>query len=106
MLTWGNSPMANDVPPEWKEKICHATLSVGVSELAGVDNPFEPFERPAGFQVLLEINQTEDAERIFHALAEGGIVKMQMQRTFWGARYGVLVDQFGVPWEVNCAQKD
>jgi hypothetical protein len=24
--------------------------------------------------------------------------------TFWAARFGMLVDQFGTPWMVNCEQ--
>jgi PhnB protein len=24
--------------------------------------------------------------------------------TFWAIRFGVLVDRFGIPWEVNCQQ--
>ena len=57
-------------------------------------------ERPTGFQILLGFDKPLDAERIFQALAENGTVKMPMQKTFWAARYGALIDQFGVPWEV------
>lgn len=102
MLTWGDSPMANEVPAEWQAKICHASLTVGASELAGVDDPFEKYETPTGFQMLLEVEQPEEAERIFEALAENGTVKMPLRETFWAARFGALVDQFGVAWEVNC----
>jgi PhnB protein len=104
MLTWGNSPMATEVPPEWHEKICHATLTVGASELAGADAPPEQYERLRGFQVLLGIDDPVDAERIFQALAQNGTVQMPMQKTFWATRFGVLIDQFGVPWEINCEQ--
>lgn len=104
MLRWGSSPMAKEVPPEWHEKICHATLSVGANVLAGADVLAEQYERPSGFQVLLGIDDPEDAERIFHALADNGTVRMPMQETFWSARFGVLVDQFGVPWEINSEQ--
>ena len=39
---------------------------------------------------------------VFRALAENGAVHMPLQRTFWAARFGMLVDQFGIPWMVNC----
>lgn len=45
-----------------------------------------------------------DAERIFHALAENGTVRMPIQQTFWPVRFSMLVDQFGIPWMVNCEQ--
>ena len=46
-----------------------------------------------------------DAERVFHSLAEGGRVMMPMQETFWAARFGMLIDRFGIPWMVNIAGK-
>jgi len=42
------------------------------------------------------------ANRIFHALAENGAVQIPLLETFWAARYGHVVDRFGIPWAVNC----
>jgi len=103
LLTWGDSPMASQIPAEWHDKICHASLTMGDAELAGVDEPSEPYERPKGFQVILDVDEAIDAERIFNALANGGAVKMPLTKTFWAERYGILVDQFGVGWEINCS---
>ena len=27
-VTWGNSPVANQAPPEWRDKILHASLTL------------------------------------------------------------------------------
>ncbi|MGZ3362940.1 MAG: VOC family protein, partial [Xanthobacteraceae bacterium] len=43
-----------------------------------------------------------EAERVFHALAESGTVRMPIQETFWAKRFGMLVDRFGTPWMINC----
>jgi PhnB protein len=102
MLTWGTSPMATEVPPAWHEKICHATLTVGQSVLAGGDVPSDRYRRPTSFQLLLGFDDPAEAERVFHALAENGTVTMPLRETFWAPRYGLLTDQFGVPWEINC----
>ena len=104
MLTYGKSPMAEQVPPKWREKILHATLTVGDNVLMGSDPVPERYEQPKGFAVLLGIDDPVDAERIFHALAENGTVQMPLQKTFWSVRFGVLVDQFGIPWAINCEQ--
>lgn len=104
MLSWGDSPMSNEVPPEWRDKISHATLAIGENELAGVDNPFEPYERPKGFQIIFDVDRLDEAERIFNSLAENGTIRMPLQQTFWALRFGVLTDQFGVPWEINCTR--
>jgi PhnB protein len=52
--------------------------------------------------VLLDTEDPAEAERIFGALAQNGTVPMPLQETFWAARFGVLVDQYGVSWEVQC----
>jgi PhnB protein len=28
-----------------------------------------------------------------------------LQKTFWAARFGMVTDQFGIPWMINC-EKD
>ena len=70
LLTWADSPMAKDAPPEWGAKILHASLSVGDTVLAGGDTLPQGYERPRGFSVLLGLSEPVDAERIYHALAE------------------------------------
>jgi PhnB protein len=102
MLDHGSSPMAEQGPPEWRNKIMHARLTVGDAVLMGSDSPPEHYEEMKGFYVALNTEAPADAERIFHALAENGTVRMELQETFWAARFGMLVDQFGVPWMINC----
>ncbi len=104
MLAYGNSPMAEQAPPEWRGKILHATLNFGDNVLAGSDSLPGQYEQLKGFQVLLGVDDPVEAERIFNALAENGTVLMPIQQTFWARRFGVLVDRFGIPWEVNCEQ--
>ncbi|HTY54572.1 MAG TPA: VOC family protein [Candidatus Binataceae bacterium] len=41
----------------------------------------------------------------FEALAAGGKVTMQLQDTFWGARFGMLTDAYGIRWMFNCELK-
>ena len=96
--------MAKEAPPKWGEKIFHATLTVGDAVLMGADPLPQQYEQPKGFSVLLNLNDPADAERIFHVLAENGTVQMPIQQTFWAVRFGVVVDQFGIPWAVNCEQ--
>jgi PhnB protein len=103
MFSYGNSPMAEQVPPEQREKILHATLAVGDSVLMGADVSPEQYEPPKGFYITLQLDDPAEAERIYRMLVEKGTVQMPIQQTFWAARFAVLVDQFGVPWEINSA---
>ncbi len=104
MLTYGGSPMAEQVPPEWRGKIVHATLTVGDSTLVGADVLPEQYEQPKGFYVLLHVDDQLETERMFQVLSENGTVQMPLQKTFWSVCFGVLVDQFGIPWEIHCTQ--
>jgi PhnB protein len=102
MMTHGDSPMAQQVPPEWRNKIIHAHLTVGDKVLMGGDVPPEHFEEVKGCSVSISVDDAADAERIFNALAAKGTVRMPLQETFWAVRFGMLVDRFGIPWMVNC----
>lgn len=102
MITHGNSPIADQVPAERHNKILHARLLVGDKVLMGSDCASEHYEKPQGFSVSLNIDTPAEAERIFQSLAENGAVRMPLQQTFWAARFGMLVDQFGIPWMINC----
>ena len=101
-LTWRDSPMANDAPPEWQDKILHATLAVGDVSLSGGDVLPGSYERPQGFQIQLDLDDVAAADRIFATLAEGGRVIVPLQQTFWAQRFGAVVDRFGIPWGINC----
>ena len=103
LVTYGETAMAAQVPPEWRGKIVHATLKAGDLTLAGADLPPEQYRRPQGFFVLLEVPTPAEAERVFQALAEKGYVQLALQKTFWSPAFGVLADRFGIPWEVSCA---
>ncbi len=103
-LTWGDSPLANQVPSEWGGKILHAALTIGDTVLTGADVVPDEYEPPRGFSVMLGLDDPVAAERIFGALGEGGTVQMPLQKTFWAVRFGGLVDRFGIPWEINCEE--
>ena len=104
MMTHKEAPSAENVSPEMHNKIMHACLELENRLLMGSDCPPEYFETPQGFYVQISVPDPNTAERIFQALAENGTVKMAIAQTFWSARFGMLIDQFGTPWMVNCEQ--
>ncbi len=104
IMTWGDSPMAAETAPALREKIMHVSLALGNDLLTGGDSPAELYQAPQGNYVLLSVDEPGEADRIFKALAENGTVQMPIQETFWAQRYGMLVDQFGTPWMINCSR--
>ena len=105
MTTYGGSPMEGHTPSEWRSKIMHARLMVGDEVLMGSDAPPDRYEGAKGISVTIGIDDPADAERILQALAQNGTVQMPIQETFWAARFGMLVDQFGTPWMINCEKQ-
>jgi PhnB protein len=102
MLTFGETPAADHVPPELHAGIIHARLVAGDAVLMGSDCPPDRYETPAGISVCLQIADPAVAERVFNALAEGGNVVMPFGETFWALRFGMVTDRFGTPWMINC----
>jgi PhnB protein len=102
LFRYAGTPLADQVPRDWSDKIMHGSLTVGDQVIMGGDVAPDRYEEPKGFSMSLHLKRTADADRIFHELAGGGRVVMPLEKTFWAARFGMLVDRFGIPWLVNC----
>jgi PhnB protein len=101
MQTHGESPMKDQTPPDWRDKILHVRLVVGNWALMGSDAPPEHYAAPQGIHVSISLASPADGERIFKSLADNGKVTMPYQKTFWSPGFGMSVDRFGIPWIVN-----
>jgi PhnB protein len=104
MFPHAGTPAEEHTPPEWRDKIMHARLSVGDDVLMGSDAPPDRYSKPAGFSVTLQYKDPAEGKRVFELLAEGGTVIMPFAETFWAKGFGMLVDKFRIPWMVNCEQ--
>jgi len=102
VITYAESPMADQTPPERQNKVLHASLSIDGQTLMGSDAPPERYDAPQGVWISLGIKNPGEAERVFGALSEYGKVVMPIGETFWAMRFGMLIDQFGIPWMINC----
>jgi PhnB protein len=101
LQTHGSSPMSDQTPPEWRDKVMHVRMRVGQQLLMGSDAPGQHYEKPQGFAVSLGFTDPAQAERVFAALSAGGRVTMPFQKTFWSPGFGGVVDRFGTPWMIN-----
>jgi PhnB protein len=106
MITHAGTPAEEHVPAEWRDKIMHARLVVEGAVLMASDAPPDRYQQPRGISVSLQLKDPDKAESIFHALAEGGTVQMPIEQTFWAAKFGMLKDQYGIPWMINCEPAD
>jgi len=102
MMVHEGTPAAEHVSAEWRNKILHARMTIGDKVLMGSDAPPDRYEPMKGFSVTIGIDNPTEAERIFKAFSEKGSVRMPLEKTFWAERFGMVVDQFGTPWMINC----
>jgi PhnB protein len=97
---YGDSPMPTD--EDWKQKIMHSRL-VFDGNLVMISDSFKerPVNTEGNIQLSIEIESVEKINEVFPKMAEGGTITMELQDMFWGARFGMLKDKFGVSWMFN-----
>jgi PhnB protein len=95
-----------DTPKGAENRVMHARLvKNGNAVLMASDTPPGAQYRPGNnFSIAVDCDSIQEEEKLFAALGEGGKVTMPLQDTFWGARFGMLTDRFGVNWMLNAEQ--
>jgi PhnB protein len=107
MLRFRDRPDRAPVKPGTEEKIFHATFRIGDTQMMASDCGCEnsPAESFAGFSLAIRVEASQQAERFFAALSDGGRVLIAMTQTFFAARYGIVIDRFGVSWKIIAESK-
>lgn len=93
------------LPEGFDEKVMHASVKIGASEIMASDGTCNDTTGFAGFSLSLTVPTEAEADRIFGALAEGGEVQMPLGKTFWSPCFGMLTDQFGMGWMISVPPK-
>lgn len=104
LQTFGESPIKDEIPEEFRDRVMHATLILPDGKLMASDaGPWAPFEgEMRSCSLSLQLKHADEARKVFDALAVGGTVSMPFEKTFWAEGFGMLKDRFGVTWMVNC----
>ena len=102
LLTYADSPDPQQCAAGGGDRVMHARLRVDGRALMASDQPPGAPPQPAGgYAVSLQYATAAEARPVFDRLAEGGTVRMPLQKTFFAESFGMLVDRFGVPWMVG-----
>lgn len=97
-------PPEGQMPPGTEDKVMHAHLRIGESEFMCSDGYCSGKASFGGGSSLhIELDGDARAQQVFDALAEGGRVRMPMEKTFFASRFGMVDDRFGLPWIVSTA---
>ncbi|MGB6431055.1 MAG: VOC family protein [Candidatus Acidiferrales bacterium] len=99
-MTFGQMPDPSQAPPGMANKILHARMTIGGAEIMASDAPPERFQPMRSVYLSLGVGSTEEAERIYALLSDGGEIFMKMEETFFAFRFAMLRDKFGTSWMI------
>lgn len=99
--SFGDSPM--EVPEEHKDKVMHIHYDFhGCTLMASDAMPGRDATMGSNISLSFNLQDPADVDKYCNALAEGGTITMAPEDTFWGARFAMCTDRFGIHWMFNC----
>lgn len=97
---YGDAPMG--ASEAYKNKVLHATFTIyGATVMCSDSNEKKIVNFGDNFSIALDFKSDDEIARAFEALSAGGTITMPLQDTFWGAKFGMCCDKFGVNWMFN-----
>jgi PhnB protein len=93
-------PAGKEFPPELMEKVMHASLLFGDTDVMATDGRNTGKTNFAGVSLSVRVATEAEADKVFTALSDGGKVTMPIGKTFFSPRFGMVTDRFGVSWMV------
>ena len=102
MMTNAEAPAGAGCPGGNPKAILHSCIDVQGRRLMASDwMGDQPYPGMSGFSLALNYPTVAEARRTFDALAQGGQVRMPLDKTFWVEAFGMLADRFGTPWMIS-----
>ena len=84
-----------------KGLIVNAALDSAAFTLRASDRADATSDVQTRIELTINGSEEDDLREVFDALSDGGTVKAQMEKMFWGDIFGALIDRFGIGWQVN-----
>jgi PhnB protein len=97
LMRHGDMPDGSAPPPDWKDKVLHARMTLGGTDIMAADVPSNRFEPMRSAYLTLTTSSNEEAE-IYKLLTDGGDIFMPIAETFFASRFAMFRDRFGTSW--------
>jgi len=98
-------PGSEKMPEEELDKIIHVSLTISPGTTIMATDALKSMEQNLtmgdNFHICLHVKNEAEVDRIFNALASGGKIEMPVNKTFFGAYFGMCRDKYGVQWMIN-----
>jgi PhnB protein len=101
---FGDAPAGASPHPN-KDHVMHARFEAEQVKLMASDGRDKDSTGEPQISLSVELTDRAEQEKVFGKLSAGGKVTMPLADQFWGARFGMLVDKFGIHWMLNCETK-
>lgn len=101
LLVAGDSPVANQMPPKYKNQILHSSLKTGELEIMATDMQPESLVEGNAVHICLICKSETETKNLFEKLSAGGKIKQPLHEMFFGL-IGTLTDKFGKHWILEC----
>ncbi|NSL85314.1 VOC family protein [Chitinophaga sp. Mgbs1] len=102
---FGDTPGGENMEPHERNRMMHLALTTRSGAVLMATDFLDSMEQQlhTGNNVSLVVNtdSEEEVDSLFQALSAGGTVEMPVNRTFWGAYFGMCQDKFGIKWMIN-----
>lgn len=100
----GDGPM--EIPDNIKDKIMHARLKIGDTTIF-LSDTFDEMKISKGnnMALALEVESVDKVDELYAKLSQDGQGTMPPNDAFWGSRFSMLTDKFGINWMVSCELK-
>jgi PhnB protein len=100
MSTYSDMPNSANAPKGMEKAILHARIEIGGTIIMASDTPPDRFQPMRSAYICISVENSEEAERTYGLLKEGGEIFMPMEETFFAHRFAMLRDKFGTSWMI------
>ncbi|MBS1636247.1 MAG: VOC family protein [Bacteroidetes bacterium] len=90
------------MPENEKNRVMHAIISIcGAQVMASDGRSSDTITSGNNISISLNFHTMDAIEKAFNNMSAGSNITMPLQDTFWGARFGMLTDKYGINWMFN-----
>ena len=99
VMTFGQNP--EGAAEADKDKILYACIPIhGCNVMFSDCSSGSAFTRGNNIALTIGFDDVEDVKKTFDQLAEGGVIGMKLDKTFFCELFGVVTDKFGIIWQI------
>jgi PhnB protein len=98
LMRHGDMPGGSPARADWRDKVLHARMTLGGTDLLGADVEPDRFQPMRSAYLTLTLDSSAEADRVYALLTEGGEIFMPIGDTFFAHRFAMLRDRFGTSW--------